>query len=335
MIKLARFKQIPKLTQFIMNEVETLKKIHNPNIIRLIDVFNSKNNLYLVYEFCNGGNLEEHIQKQGLLREQEVIEKLSQLLNAFETLVKESILHRDLKPSNILLHNSLIKVADFGFCKTLEYGDLTQTMVGSPIYMAPEILLGEPYSLTADIWSLGVCLYEMLFGRCPYEDVTIQRLIQQINTAHLYFPRELNPISDNMERLLRRMLVMSPQHRITWEELFSLRKPAPQPLPSSRSRSPHTSSVSNQQSLPPPPRSPLTQQRNVSPIRQASSPYQQVFQKKTSQQQQQLQQNFVSVNLRHIQTLRNRQLDRVHLIIKMLEQHESQHMPQIVLFLVR
>jgi len=53
-------------------------------------------------------------------------------------------------------------------------------MVGSPIYMAPEILLGEPYSFSADIWSLGVCLYEMLFGRCPYEDVTIPRLMYQI-----------------------------------------------------------------------------------------------------------------------------------------------------------
>ena len=78
-----------------------------------------------------------------------------------------------MKPSNILLHDNQIKVADFGFCKTVSKGDLTQTMVGSPIYMAPEILLGEPYQLSADIWSLGVCLFEMLFGKCPYEDVTI------------------------------------------------------------------------------------------------------------------------------------------------------------------
>jgi serine/threonine protein kinase len=98
-------------------------------------------------------------------------------------LVKKNILHRDLKPGNIIFHNDVVKVADFGFCKALEDpNDLSQTMVGSPIYMAPEILkgfktfyliLGCDYSIKADIWSMGVVLFEMLFGYCPYEDRTI------------------------------------------------------------------------------------------------------------------------------------------------------------------
>jgi len=77
-----------------------------------------------------------------------------------------------------LLHDGVIKVADFGFCKTLlSPSDLTQTMVGSPIYMAPEILKGCNYNIKADIWSMGVVLFEMLFGYCPFEDKTIARLI--------------------------------------------------------------------------------------------------------------------------------------------------------------
>jgi len=77
-----------------------------------------------------------------------------------------------------LLHDGVIKVADFGFCKTLLSPlDLTQTMVGSPIYMAPEILKGCNYNIKADIWSMGVVLFEMLFGFCPYEDKTIANLI--------------------------------------------------------------------------------------------------------------------------------------------------------------
>ena len=87
-------------------------------------------------------------------------------------------MHRDLKPSNILLNDGVIKVADFGFCKSLlGPQDLTKTMVGSPIYMAPEILKGQNYSIKADIWSMGVVLFEMLFGYCPYEDKTIAALI--------------------------------------------------------------------------------------------------------------------------------------------------------------
>jgi serine/threonine-protein kinase ULK/ATG1 len=83
-----------------------------------------------------------------------------QLINAFSALYEKKILHRDIKPTNILFHNGQLKLADFGFCKELEKEkDLTKTMVGSPIYMAPEVLKGELYDCRADIWSLGVVLY--------------------------------------------------------------------------------------------------------------------------------------------------------------------------------
>ena len=78
-------------------------------------------------------------------------------------------MHRDLKPSNLFYHNGKIKIGDFGFCKQLQNAeDMNQTMVGSPIYMAPEILLGFEYSIKSDIWSIGCVFYEMLFGNCPF-----------------------------------------------------------------------------------------------------------------------------------------------------------------------
>jgi serine/threonine-protein kinase ULK2 len=93
-------------------------------------------------------------------------------------------------------------------------------MLGSPIYMAPEILKGEIYTMKADIWSLGVVLYEMLFGFCPFEERTIARLISLIDEASVVFPSNVT-ISRKAEELLRRMLVKDQFKRIGWEELFS------------------------------------------------------------------------------------------------------------------
>lgn len=128
----------------------------------------TNNNYYLVYEFCSGGTLADYIKSKKRLSEDEALRIFVQLRSAFETLTKHQILHRDLKPTNILFHNGIIKIADFGFCKEMLNNELTQTMVGSPIYMAPEVLKGSVYDNRADIWSLGVLLYEMIYGFCPY-----------------------------------------------------------------------------------------------------------------------------------------------------------------------
>jgi len=130
-------------------------------------------------------------------------------------------MHRDFKPSNILFHNGVIKVADFGFCKPLTSSfEVTETMVGSPIYMAPEILKGRPYSSKADIYSLGVMLYEMLYGVAPFEELDIPGLLRKIDEGKLVF-HDYNKISPSTEHILRRMLEPSESKRTGWEELFA------------------------------------------------------------------------------------------------------------------
>jgi serine/threonine protein kinase len=105
-------------------------------------------------------------------------------------------MHRDLKPSNILLHDGKIKLADFGFCRLLKNKEeMAKTMLGSPIYMAPEILKGLDYSSKADIWSLGVVLFEMLFGYCPFEEKSIAKLIMLLEDQPLIINKNINHIS--------------------------------------------------------------------------------------------------------------------------------------------
>lgn len=98
------------------------------------------NNYYLIYEYCNGGTLADLLEKRRFLPETEALKIFSQILEAFKILVRENILHRDLKPTNILFHNGVLKIADFGFCKEMKENSMAKTMVGSPIYMAPEVL---------------------------------------------------------------------------------------------------------------------------------------------------------------------------------------------------
>lgn len=149
------------------------------------------------------------------------MEFLGQILDAFRVLSKNNIMHRDLKPDNILIHNGSLKLADFGFCKPLEHkNDLAQTMLGSPIYMAPEVLKGEIYTLKADIWSMGVVFYQMLFGKCPFESKSIAMLIKQLEVQNLYIPE--NPrISSVTQDFLRRVLVKDHNQRISWDDIFN------------------------------------------------------------------------------------------------------------------
>ena len=151
----------------------------------------------------------------------------NQLRSAFQELYNENILHRDLKPTNILFHNGVVKLADFGFCKELlKENDMTQTMVGSPIYMAPEVLKGMIYDIRADIWSLGVILYEMLYGLCPYEESTIPKLVSLIDNTILRFPNDV-AVSENVKSLIKKMLTIKYRERLTPQELIKVNIDSP------------------------------------------------------------------------------------------------------------
>jgi len=128
-------------------------------------------------------------------------------------------MHRDVKPENILIKQNVFKLADFGFCKELKSeSHMTKTMLGSPLYMAPEVLRGESYTSNADIWSLGVILYEMLVGRCPFESNSIANLISKIEETNLGLD-ELQ-VSQSTKLLIQKCLQKDQKNRLKWDSLF-------------------------------------------------------------------------------------------------------------------
>lgn len=146
-------------------------------------------------EYCDAGDLAQYLQKYRVLPEQQAQIFLSQLANALNELWKQNLIHRDIKPQNILLCNErgslVLKLADFGFARIVRPADLAETLCGSPLYMAPEILKYEKYDSKADLWSIGAIAYEMLFGQPPFRGenhIHLLRVIENTDESKLHFP---------------------------------------------------------------------------------------------------------------------------------------------------
>jgi serine/threonine-protein kinase ULK/ATG1 len=128
-------------------------------------------------------------------------------------------MHRDFKPSNVLVHNGKIKIADFGFSKLLGNKSHTRTILGSPLNMAPEVMEGKPYGYKADVWSVGVTFYELLFGDHPWKAKTLSELLENIKETPLVFPDNVK-IGDTTKDILKRMMVVDAGSRASWTECF-------------------------------------------------------------------------------------------------------------------
>jgi len=176
-----------------------------PYIIKLENSFRVDNFLYIVTEFCEKGDLGSLINMpyQKPLSENEIWKYFIEVCIALHFLHNKNIIHRDLKPQNIFLTNDFhVRLGDFGISKTLKQADsFTQTKVGTPYYLPPEIVKSEPYNIKCDIWSLGVCLYELVTRSMPFNAKTIQMLEYNIKNCPysplpLYTSNELKEIID-------------------------------------------------------------------------------------------------------------------------------------------
>lgn len=205
----------------IQSEIDIMKKVSHDNIVRLHDIYQTANNMYIVTEFCQDGDLFKLLQKRKKIPESEAKGFLKDIMNGAKYLHKNGIIHRDLKPANILLKNGVCKLSDFGFAKSLNSEEaVMKSIVGTPLYMSPQILKKGKYTTKSDLWSIGLIYYEMLHGRTPWPAQNQIELINGIYNKKIAFSPE---ISEKSKDFIKRCLEIYEEDRISWEEAFTHR----------------------------------------------------------------------------------------------------------------
>ncbi|KAL5991708.1 hypothetical protein ACLOJK_012618 [Asimina triloba] len=243
-----------KLQDSLLSEIEILKNINHPNIIHLHDIIENSGRIYLVLEYCRGGDLSIYIQRHGSVPELTAKYFMQQLDVRFVSLTaaglqvlrENNLIHRDLKPQNLLLatndDHSLLKIADFGFARSLQPRGLAETLCGSPLYMAPEIMQLQKYDAKADLWSVGAILFQLVTGKTPFSGnnqiqvwvltvlptmflpfwilVLLQLLQNIVKSSELQFPSDKSDLSSDCLDLCQKLLRRNPVERLTFEEFF-------------------------------------------------------------------------------------------------------------------
>ena len=230
--------------KYFLNEINILKELSHPNIVKFADLKRTANHFYIMMEYCNGGELcktlEAHISKTGRPFSEEVVQSLmKQIISAFQYIHGKDIIHRDIKLENILLNyntnedkenknviKATVKIIDFGFAARMEKTGLKYTTLGSPINMDP-LILSElrkrgkninrvGYDQKADIWSLGTICYELAIGKSAFEANKIDDLIAKIEKGEYTVPTNL---SRELISFINGMLQYDPNQRLNIDQL--------------------------------------------------------------------------------------------------------------------
>ncbi|CAG9331419.1 unnamed protein product [Blepharisma stoltei] len=200
--------------KYAIAECKILKSSKNPFIIKLHWAFQTPKNLYMALQYCGNGDLEQLIENKRYLNEKEAQFYIAEAILAIEYLHSVNIVYRDLKPQNILLdEDGHIRLADFGLAKeNISKWNPAMTFCGSPAYLAPELLSKNGAWKPADIYSIGVNLYEMLVGHLPFNEQDVSKIYKQISSGKLRFPKN---ISSDAKHLIQSLMHKNPEKRPT------------------------------------------------------------------------------------------------------------------------
>ncbi|XP_070165970.1 testis-specific serine/threonine-protein kinase 3 [Polyergus mexicanus] len=200
------------LTKFLPREIEVVKGLKHPNLIRFLQAIETTHRVYIIMEYAQNGSLLDIIRRDIYIDELRSRKWFRQLLEAINYCHEHGIVHRDIKCENLLMdHYFNIKLSDFGFARGQmkpKNGEciLSTTYCGSYAYASPEILRGIPYQpQLSDIWSMGVVLYTMVYGRLPFDDSNHAQLLKQVQNKVAF--HKLPKVSESCRSLISRILV--------------------------------------------------------------------------------------------------------------------------------
>ncbi|SCM02387.1 calcium-dependent protein kinase, putative [Plasmodium chabaudi chabaudi] len=215
--KKKKHKKNSNFEKMVKNEINYLSIMSHENIIKLKDFFEDKNKFYIVLEKCEGGELFYKIVKNKCLLESESIQIVRQVCCTLEYLHSNNIIHRDIKAENFLFKNKNtenIKLIDFGMAKTVNCEYLTE-LCGSPHYISPE-LIRKKYTLSSDIWALGVMVFFMLTGKYPFEGKDTQKVVDEILNKNINWKdKEFSSLSVEAIDFLKKLLERNERKRLT------------------------------------------------------------------------------------------------------------------------
>ena len=187
-------------------EKEILQTIDHPLLCGLVFCFQTQERIYFVMPFLRGGELFQHLRKFRTFDEEKVRFYGAQIALALQYLHDKGIVYRDLKPENILMdEQGYLRLADFGMAKKLKNNEKAMSFCGTPEYLAPEIITGEGHDKSADWWSFGILIYEMLCGLPPFYVENLERMYEMIKTGPLKFPKKVT-LSEDAKDLIKKLL---------------------------------------------------------------------------------------------------------------------------------